>query len=172
LHMRVARLTHWWRSLVRATIRGPERTRDSAAATQRAPDLALPWPRRSVVLLDAITPCPAPMTTTSWSVIGCRARKRLEKAAELLHRAVQQASVADSCHSELGELGVRRGWRDLQDVDRAWSVRDEALQGVPLREEDREYAVGAGLVPDHEHRLAAGRPVSERPDPPQIGRVG
>jgi hypothetical protein len=69
------------------------------------------------------------MTTASCSVIGRRARKRLEKSGELLHRAaLQQASAADSCDSELRELGVRRGWRDLQDIDRARSVRDEALR--------------------------------------------
>jgi hypothetical protein len=40
-------------------------------------------------------------------LLGRSAGERLEQAAELLHRVVvQQASVADSCHSELGELGV------------------------------------------------------------------
>ena len=79
-------------------------------------------------------------------LVGRSARKRFEEAAELLHRVVvQQASVADPCNSELGELGVRRGWWDLEDIDRPRSVRDKALQGVRLPEEDWEYAVGAGL---------------------------
>ena len=79
-------------------------------------------------------------------LVGRSGRKRLETAAELLHRVpVEQASVADSRHSEVGEFGVRRGWRDLEDIDRARSVRDEALQGVRLPEDDREHAVSAGL---------------------------
>jgi hypothetical protein len=66
---------------------------------------------------------------------------------------VQQASVADSRHSELGEVRVRRGWRDLEDIDRARSVRDETLQRVRLGR-----ILQATLTSEGQRRLEGANP--------------